>query len=128
MSFIRAIKRGDKAYYQEVENKWINGKTVQKHIRYIGRDRDSPDHIPFALLKKRQNNERLIERSLRALSTSEILNDLCEDLNLNCKYVTSEQMEKQRPNLTGKVLFKLSSSHKSLSISEVESALSDLSM
>jgi hypothetical protein len=47
MSFIRAIKKGDKIYYQEVENKWIDGKTVQKHIRYIGRDKESPDHIPF---------------------------------------------------------------------------------
>ena len=47
MSFIRTIKKGDKIYYQEVENKWIDGKTVQKHIRYIGRDRERPDHIPF---------------------------------------------------------------------------------
>ena len=47
MSFIRAIKKGDKTYYQEVENKWINGKTVQKHLRYIGVDKDSPDHIPL---------------------------------------------------------------------------------
>ena len=47
MAFIRKIKKGDKVYYQEVENKWINGKTVQKHIRYIGRDKDNPDHIPI---------------------------------------------------------------------------------
>jgi hypothetical protein len=47
MSFIRTIKKGDKIYYQEVENKWINGKTVQKHIRYIGRDKERPDHIPI---------------------------------------------------------------------------------
>ena len=47
MAFIRKIKKGDKVYYQEVENRWINGKTVQKHIRYIGRDKDNPDHIPI---------------------------------------------------------------------------------
>ena len=47
MTFIRKIKKGDKIYYQEVENKWVNGKTVQKHIRYIGRDKDNPDHIPI---------------------------------------------------------------------------------
>ena len=47
MTFIRKIKKGDKIYYQEVENRWINGKTVQKHIRYIGRDKDNPDHIPI---------------------------------------------------------------------------------
>lgn len=62
------------------------------------------DNAKLALLKKGKTMSAYIERSLRALSTSEILNDLCEELNLNCKYVTSEQMEKQRPNLTGKVL------------------------
>jgi transposase len=36
MSFIRKIKRGNKTYLAEVENKWIDGKSVQKHIRYIG--------------------------------------------------------------------------------------------
>ena len=62
------------------------------------------DNAKLALLKKGKTMNDYIERSLRALSTSEILNDLCEDLNLNCKYVASEQMERQRPDLTGKVL------------------------
>ena len=26
---------------------WINGKTVQKPIRHIGRDKECPDHIPI---------------------------------------------------------------------------------
>lgn len=38
MTFIRKIKRGKYVYLAEVENKWINGKVVQKHIRYIGRE------------------------------------------------------------------------------------------
>jgi len=41
MSFIRKMKRGDRIYLAEVENKWINGKVVQKHIRYIGKEVDS---------------------------------------------------------------------------------------
>ena len=38
MTFIRKIKKGKYAYLAEVENKWINGKVVQKHIRYVGRE------------------------------------------------------------------------------------------
>ena len=38
MSFVRKIKKGDYTYLAEVENKWINGHVVQKHIRYIGRE------------------------------------------------------------------------------------------
>ncbi len=40
MSFIRKIKRGDRVYLAEVENHWINGKVVQKHIRYVGKEAD----------------------------------------------------------------------------------------
>ncbi|QRF74669.1 hypothetical protein Thermo_01281 [Thermoplasmatales archaeon] len=47
MSFIRAKKVGGKIYYSEVENVRVNGKVVQRHLRYIGRDKDSPDHIPL---------------------------------------------------------------------------------
>jgi len=38
MSFIRKIKKGKHVYLAEVEGKRINGKVVQKHIRYIGRE------------------------------------------------------------------------------------------
>ena len=62
------------------------------------------DNAKLALLKKGKTMSEYIERSLRVLSASEILNDLCEELNLNCKYVTGEEVEKQRPDLTGKVL------------------------
>ena len=40
VSFIRKIKRGNKVYLAEVENKWVNGKCVQKHIKYIGKEVD----------------------------------------------------------------------------------------
>lgn len=38
MSFIRKIKKGDNVYLAEVENRWIDGKCVQKHIRYVGKE------------------------------------------------------------------------------------------
>ena len=40
MSFIRKIKRGNSVYLAEVENTWVQGKVVQKHLRYVGREID----------------------------------------------------------------------------------------
>lgn len=40
MSFIRRIKRKGRIYLAEAESKRINGKCVQRHIRYIGREVD----------------------------------------------------------------------------------------
>lgn len=38
MSFIRRIKNGKYTYLAEVENRWVDGKVVQKHIRYVGKE------------------------------------------------------------------------------------------
>lgn len=40
MSFIRKIKKQGKTYLAEVENKRVDGKVIQKHIRYIGKEID----------------------------------------------------------------------------------------
>ena len=40
MSFIRRKKQNGQVYLSEVENVRINGKVVQKHIRYIGKEAD----------------------------------------------------------------------------------------
>lgn len=40
MSFIRKIKKNGKIYLAEVQNQWIDGRCVQKHIRYIGKESD----------------------------------------------------------------------------------------
>ena len=45
MTFIRRIKRQGRVYLAEVENKWVNGKAVQRHIRYVGREAES--HAPW---------------------------------------------------------------------------------
>jgi transposase len=38
MSFIRQIKRGDKTYLAEVENRRVGTKVVQRFIRYVGKE------------------------------------------------------------------------------------------
>lgn len=40
MSFIRKIKKKGKIYLAEVENSWVDGKCVQRHIRYVGKQAD----------------------------------------------------------------------------------------
>jgi hypothetical protein len=40
MSFIRKIRKKGKTYLAEVENRWVEGKCVQRHIRYIGKEAD----------------------------------------------------------------------------------------
>lgn len=40
MSFIRRHRVGDKIYLAEVENRWVHGKVVQRHIRYVGKEAD----------------------------------------------------------------------------------------
>lgn len=41
MSFVRKIKRGNQIYLAEVENIRVEGKVVQKHIRYVGKEVDN---------------------------------------------------------------------------------------
>lgn len=42
MSFTRKIKKDDHIYYAEVENERVDGKVVQRHIRYIGTNPNAP--------------------------------------------------------------------------------------
>ena len=49
MSFIRKVKRGDKVYLQKVESHRINGKVVQRYIRYVGREADSKKKLSTPL-------------------------------------------------------------------------------
>jgi hypothetical protein len=76
MTFIRKIKRGNNVYYQEVENVWVNGKTVQKHIRYVGRDKDRPSDIPLERVQFGFIATRLMQGDL---STDELL-DMIEKM------------------------------------------------
>ena len=49
MSFIRKIKRNGKIYLAEVENTWIDGRCVQKHIRYIGTEVDGETKLASSI-------------------------------------------------------------------------------
>lgn len=49
MSFIRKIKRGNYTYLAEVENQWIDGKCVQKHLRYIGKEENGKSVIASSI-------------------------------------------------------------------------------
>jgi len=40
MTFIRRIKKGNAVYLAEVENRRVNGKVVQRHVRYVGKEVD----------------------------------------------------------------------------------------
>src|ERR1017187_9301752 len=49
MSFIRRIRRAGRVYLAEVQNHWINGKCVQRHIRYVGREADGKTLLAASL-------------------------------------------------------------------------------
>ena len=49
MSFIRKIRRGDKVYLAEVESHRVDGKVVQRHIRYVGRAADDKKKLATPL-------------------------------------------------------------------------------
>jgi transposase len=49
MSFIRRIRRAGRVYLAEVENQWIRGKCVQRHLRYIGREADGKTLVAASL-------------------------------------------------------------------------------
>ena len=60
------------------------------------------ENAKIALLKKGRTLTDYIEKSLRSLSSSEIIEDMCKELNFNCSYISTEQVEKDRPDLKGK--------------------------
>jgi hypothetical protein len=66
-------------------------------------ERQVVDSAKLALLKKRRTLSDYIENSLRSLSTSEFLNNICRELNLDCGYISGEDVERKRPDLTSKV-------------------------
>ena len=74
MCYIRKHRVGDKIYLAEVESKRVNGKVVQRHIRYVGKR-------PTAKLFCRHPCPmcRLISQTLRA---SLVLNHLAQEIGL----------------------------------------------
>ena len=61
------------------------------------------DNAKLALLKKGRTLSDYIEKSLRSLFTMVILGDLCRELNLDCGYISGEDVERNRPDLARSV-------------------------
>ena len=76
MSFTRRIKRGGHVYLAEVENKWINGKVVQKHIRYIGKEVDGKTVLSSSMSNIEIDSVKLHGPLL-------VLNHLAGEIHLN---------------------------------------------
>ena len=87
MSFIREIKRGNQVYYDEVENVRVNGKVVQKHIRYVGKDRDNPGNFPLDIVHFGYIATRLMQGDL----TPDELFDMIEKMG---NHVNRENLER----------------------------------
>jgi hypothetical protein len=76
MSFIREIKQRGKIYYAEVENQWINGKCVQKHIRSLSTDPKNPTKIPIKPVHFSYLALRLMQDALTANDLFEMLENM----------------------------------------------------
>jgi hypothetical protein len=81
MGFIRQIKQRGKTYYAEVENQWINGKCVQKHIRSLGTDLKNPTTIPIEPVHFSYLALRLMQDAL----TSNDLFDMLENMGTSVR-------------------------------------------
>ncbi|HEY9246021.1 MAG TPA: hypothetical protein VIO11_04155 [Candidatus Methanoperedens sp.] len=87
MSFVRKIKQRGKIYYAEVENNWIDGKCVQKHIRSLGTDPGHPGNIPIEPVLFSDLALRLMQNALTP-------NDLFEILEKMRRPVKKEDLER----------------------------------
>ena len=87
MSFIRKIKQRGKTYYAEVENVWIEGKCVQRHIRSLGTDPDHPTNFKIEPVHFSYLALRLMQGNLTP-------NDVFELLEGMGKPVTRDQLER----------------------------------
>ena len=94
-----------------LRTKWVERLNTVYHIYgymvktkiTVSVEKPVVDNAKLALLKKGRTLSDYIEKSLRSLSTAEILSDLCKELNLNCGYMSGEDVERNRPDLTGRV-------------------------
>jgi hypothetical protein len=114
MGFIRKIKQRGKTYYAEVENQWINGKCVQKHIRSLGTDPDHPKNIPIEPVHFSYLALRLMQDALTP-------NDLFEMLEKMGQPVKKEDLERIGINYDfEKKLFSISLFYKKKSRSRIK--------
>ena len=79
MSFIRKIKKNNKIYLAEVENKWIDGKCVQRHIRYVGKEVDGKKILTSSVSNLKVDQVKLYGPLL-------VLNHIANEISLS-KYL-----------------------------------------
>lgn len=76
MSFIRKIKRGNSVYLAEVQNSWVDGKVVQKHIRYVGKQVDDRPFLTGSV-------ERAVIDKVTVFGPLVVLDELAKQLDLS---------------------------------------------
>jgi Transposase DDE domain len=86
MSFIRRIKRKGRVYLAEVENKWVKGKVVQHHLRYVGREADGKTLLAASLSEVEVEQVKLYGPLL-------VLNHLAQEIEL------ADQLGPQGPEI-----------------------------
>jgi len=59
MSFIRKIRLNGRVYLAEVENRWVKGRCVQHHIRYVGREADGQTLLAASISEARIDSVKL---------------------------------------------------------------------
>ena len=65
------VKRKGHEYYELVEEKWVNGKVVQKYVGYLGKSPNSKKEIePEEIMKY---VERMLDKRITQEKISEIL-------------------------------------------------------
>lgn len=76
MAFIRKIRKNGAIYLAEVENKRVNGKVVQKHIRYVGKEVDGQTILSSSISDVAVDKVKLYGPLIA-------LNHIAEELNLH---------------------------------------------
>jgi transposase len=76
MSYIRKIKHNGKIYLAEVESRWENGRSVQKHLRYVGKEVDGKKILSASI------SEIEID-SVKVYGPLMVLDRLAKEINLH---------------------------------------------
>lgn len=76
MSYVRRIKRNGKIYLAEVESKRVDGKIIQRHIKYLGKEADGK-----TILSSSISNISIEEIKLHGPLI--VLNYFCEKMGLS---------------------------------------------
>ena len=76
MSYIRKRKRNGRIYLEEVKSIRVNGKVVQKHIRYIGKEADNKTILSSSI------SNASIEQ-VKVYGPLLVLNHIADEIKLN---------------------------------------------